>query len=249
MNGFCVLMYHELIRKEDFAIEEYTGIKVKQNYHDVLPKPLFALLEEFEKQMAYLHENRYNIIKLQDVIDFYYSGKNLPEKAILLTFDDMYKSVLLYAYPVLKRYGFSAVGFVVLDWLFNEARQYSSHQSVCLSKGELEGMGDVFEYACHSTALHTRKEGLTALQTVDRTAFYADTEACRQFADSKDAYAYPFGIYTDEVVRWLKELDFRLAFTAEGGKNKIGTDPYKLYRNGVFLDVTMDGFRNILSTT
>ena len=246
MNEFRVLMYHEIIREEDFEEKNNSGIKVNQNYQDILPKPLFVLFEEFEKQMAYLNENGYTVLKIQDVVDFFYCGKNVPEKAVLITFDDMYKSVLLYAYPVLKRHGFSAVGFVVLDWLFHEVQQYSSRQSVCLSKGELVGMGDVFEYANHSKALHTRKDGLTALQTVDRTAFCADTEACRQFVNIKDVYAYPFGIFTDEVVQWLKESGFRLAFTTVEGENTIGTDPYKIHRNGVFLDSNIDRFINIL---
>ncbi|NJD03219.1 MAG: hypothetical protein FIA99_11660 [Ruminiclostridium sp.] len=246
MNGFHVLMYHEIVRKEDFDEENNSWIKVNQDYHDILPKVLFVFLEEFEKQMAYLHENRYTILTLKDVIDFFYCGKSIPEKAVLITFDDMYKSVLLYAYPVLKRYGFSATGFVVLDWLFDEVQKYSSRQSVCLSKSELWEMGDVFEYACHSKALHIRKDGLTALQTVDRTAFCIDTEACRQFVNSRDAYAYPFGIFTDEIIQWLKESGFRLAFTTAGGKNTAAADPYKIQRDCIFLELNIDRFIHIL---
>lgn len=246
MNSFNVLMYHEIIRKEDFDEGNNSAIKVSQNYHDVLPKALFVLLEEFEKQMAYLHENGYTALKLQDVIDFFYCKGSLPEKAVLITFDDMYKSVLVYAYPVLKRYGFSAVGFVVLDWLFEEAHPYSSRRSVCLSKGELGTMGDVFEYANHSKALHTRKDGLTALQTADKTVFCTDTDTCRQFVNIKDVYAYPFGIYTDEIIQWLKESGFKLAFTTAGGNNTIGIDPYKIRRNGIFLNINIDRFADIL---
>ncbi len=247
MDGFHVLMYHEIIRREDFDEENPSRIQVKQDYQDVLPKPLFVFLEEFEKQMAYLYEEGYTVLKLQDVIGFFYLGKAIPEKSVLITFDDMYKSALLYAYPVLKRYGFSAVGFVVLDWLFDEVQQYSSRRSVCLSKGELGEMADVFEYANHSRALHTRKDGIAALQTASRDAFCEDAGACKEFVGIKDAYAYPFGVFTEEAVEWLKESGFRLAFTTVGGKNTIETDPFKIHRDGVLLQFDMERFREILA--
>lgn len=43
MNGFHALMYHEIIDREGYDRQQYKGIKVKQDYHDVLPEELFAL--------------------------------------------------------------------------------------------------------------------------------------------------------------------------------------------------------------
>jgi len=246
MEQFKVLMYHEIVKKDEFAYKEYKGIKVQQDYHDILPPVLFAYLENFEKQMKYLHDEGYVTLSLRDVIDFYHHNKALPEKSILLTFDDMYKSILHYAYPVLKKYGFHAVGFVVKGWLFDEVQSDSAHQSVCLSKSELEQMRDVFEYANHTTGLHTRKEGQGALQTVSKADFLRDITECEQFVDTKHVFAYPFGIFTDENVEWLKEAGFLLAFTSAGGTNHFGTNPYKLHRNGVLLDFDLEQFKEIL---
>jgi peptidoglycan/xylan/chitin deacetylase (PgdA/CDA1 family) len=247
MEGFKVLMYHEIIKKEDFNYAEYKGIRVQQDYRDILPPVLFAYLENFEKQMKYLYDEGYVTLSLNDVIEFYYNNKALAEKSVLLTFDDMYKSVLLYAYPTLKKYGFHAVGFVVKDWIFDEAQSHSANQSVCLSKEELNKMRDVFEYANHTKALHTRKEGQGALQMVDKTSFLEDINACEQFADTKHVFAYPFGIYTDENIAWLTEAGFKLAFTSEGGTNTKTTEPYELHRNGVLLDYDFGKFKAIFN--
>lgn len=246
MNKFNVLMYHEIIEKGDFNPEKDSHIKVRQNYDDILPKPLFVFRQEFEKQMKYLSDNNYNILQLRDIIDFYYNNKDLPEKSVLITFDDMFKSAMLYGYPVLKKYGFTAVGFVVLDWLFDDVQCYSGSESVCLSKGELDTMRDVFEYACHSSSMHTRKDGITALQSAEREAFINDTEKCRQFVDARDVFAYPFGVLTEDIVRWLKEMDFKLAFGTGPGGNTIDTDPFEIHRDGVFLNFDMDRFAEIL---
>jgi len=65
MEGFNVLMYHEIIKKKDFDYVNYKGIKVKQGYQDVLPPVLFAYLENFERQMKYLHDEGYRTLTLK----------------------------------------------------------------------------------------------------------------------------------------------------------------------------------------
>lgn len=246
MKGFKVLMYHEIIKREDFDYSKYKGIKVKQNYQDRLPPALFTYLEEFERQMKYLYDEGYTTLKLEDIVDFYYGNKELPEKSVLLTFDDMYKSVLLYAYPILKKYKFNGVGFVVKDWLFDEVQSYSIRESVCLCHKELNEMTDVFEYANHTNSLHKRDGGVTALQNVDKDLFIEDIKACEEYVDTKHVFAYPFGIYTDGNIDWLKEEEFLLAFTSKGGKNTKDTNPYKLNRNGIFIDCDFENFNDII---
>jgi peptidoglycan/xylan/chitin deacetylase (PgdA/CDA1 family) len=246
MSGFHVLMYHEVVKKEEYNPKGYLGIDVNQNYEDVLPQALFAFKEEFEKQMEFLYDNGYATLKLQQVIDFYYNNRPLPEKAVLLTFDDMYKSQMRNAYSILKKYNFNAVGFIVLDWIFNEPKEDSTVRSVCMSREELDKMSDVFEYANHTKSLHTRKAESFALQNVDKNTFLEDIKTCDEFVNVKHILAYPFGVYTEENVQWLKEIETLLAFTTEGGKNTKETDPLKLHRNAVILHYDLEKFKEIL---
>lgn len=246
MGAFKVLMYHELIKRKDFNYAKYEGIRVQQDYQDALPPVLFAYLESFEEQMKYLHDEGYTTLTLQDIIDFYYQDKALPEKSVLLTFDDMYQSQLLYGHPILKKYGFHAVGFVVKDWLFQERQDYSVSQSICLSEQELWQMTDVFEYANHTKHLHTRCQGQGALQSIDKASFMKDVLACEQFVNSKHVFAYPFGLYKEENIKWLREAGFLLAFTSVPGTNTKETNPYKLNRYGVLLDFDLEKFKAIL---
>lgn len=248
MEGFHVLMYHEIIKRENFNINNPSHIKVKQNYDDVLPNILFAYLDEFEKQMKYLYDNGYKTLRLQDVIDYYYNNKALPEKSVLLTFDDMYKSIYKYAYQILKNYKFNAVGFVVLDWLFDEEQEYSPSASVCMSRGELKKLSDVFEFANHTKSLHTRGSDQTLVQTIDKQSFVEDIKECETFATTKGAFAYPFGGYNEEVINRLKELDFKLGFTSKPGLNNLYTSPFELHRNGVLINMDFDKFVQMIST-
>jgi peptidoglycan/xylan/chitin deacetylase (PgdA/CDA1 family) len=198
--------------------------------------------------MQYLYEEGYVTLSLKDVIDFYYNDKVLPQKSVLLTFDDMYKSVLLNAYPILKKYNFHAVGFMVKDWIFDKVQNNLNNKSVCLSMEELDQMRDVFEYANHTKALHTKKDNITALYSVDKDTFIKDIKECEEYVDTKHVFAYPFGFYSEENIEWLKEIGFSLAFTTQGGINTKETNTYKLHRNGVLLDYDLEKFKNIFNT-
>ncbi|MEW8955732.1 polysaccharide deacetylase family protein [Clostridium sp.] len=249
MNNFTVLMYHEIIKKEDFKEGNNSRLLVGNGYNDILPQPLFVFLHEFEMQMKYLYENNYSIITLKDVIDFYYNNKPLKEKSVLITFDDMYKSSFIYAYSILKKYNFSAVGFVVLDWIFERAEEYDPLRSVCVSKEELQSMRDVFTYANHTKTLHKRENGITDLQKADKDTFIEDIRKCEEFIEEKKVFAYPFGIFKEEIVDWLQEESFLLGFTTEPGINTREQNPLKLKRNMVALNCNMESFKNILHLT
>jgi len=257
MNNFTVLMYHDIVPKETFNYDKNQGIKVKQDYKDKLPKPLFTYVEEFEKQMKYLYENNYKILELKDIEDFYCNGKTLPDKCVLITFDDMYKSAKIYAYPILKKYNFSAVGFLVENWIFYNEEESSLEASVCMCENELIEIGDVFEFANHSKALHTRKKQGTALQSVSEEDFCNDLKSCGEFIkkinkssleknythkDFKSAYAYPFGIYDEKIIQQLKNHGYSLAFTTKPGINHGDINPLELCRNAVMLDWELEDF-------
>jgi peptidoglycan/xylan/chitin deacetylase (PgdA/CDA1 family) len=247
VQKFNVLMYHELIKEKDLKTDDGSQINVKQNYQDKLPRALFVYLKEFKKQMDYLYQAGYKTLKLQDIIDFYYQKKAPAEKSVLITFDDMYQSVLLYAYPILKEYNFNAVGFVVSDWLFDQKKSYSPLESRCLSKNELTKMKDVFEYANHSAGLHRRNNNITDLEKVGKNEFIDDTKSCEKYIDSKNVYAFPFGKYTENTIENLKELNYKLAFTTIAGANNINTNPLELKRNAVLLNYQLEDFKKILT--
>ncbi len=80
------------------------------NYdNDVLSIPP----ELFEAHLKYLKEEGYVSIDKQELAEFMKTGKKSFDKAILITFDDGYLDTWVYAYPLLKKYGFKAILFVV----------------------------------------------------------------------------------------------------------------------------------------
>ena len=89
------------------------------SYHHVGPQQPGTLLsltvspERFERQVRWLARHGYQGINPADWLRWRREGKGLPDKPVLFTFDDGYADLVDYALPVLRRYGFGAVVYVV----------------------------------------------------------------------------------------------------------------------------------------
>ena len=53
-------------------------------------------------------------------MNIWLKGKNIPEKSIVLTFDDGYADIWIYAYPLLKKYGMCGTVFINPDFVDRE---------------------------------------------------------------------------------------------------------------------------------
>ncbi|SMF22527.1 biofilm PGA synthesis lipoprotein PgaB [Pseudogulbenkiania subflava DSM 22618] len=99
-NKLTILTYHEIADKSD-ALE-----------------PAFAVSPtNFVRQMDWLKNNGYHFVSMDDVLADRSGKKPLPEKAVLLTFDDGYRSMYANAFPVLKMFKAPAVVALIGNWL------------------------------------------------------------------------------------------------------------------------------------
>ena len=69
----------------------------------------------FERHMRYLHENRYQVVALETLLQWTSQRKKIPHKTVAITMDDGYLDNYEHAYPVLKKYGFPATIFLIID--------------------------------------------------------------------------------------------------------------------------------------
>lgn len=74
-------------------------------FHSVEPEP-------FESRLAYLHRNGYRTLTADEMLAVLDREQPVPERAVVLTFDDGWGTLRTVAYPLLKRYGYKAVAFV-----------------------------------------------------------------------------------------------------------------------------------------
>jgi peptidoglycan/xylan/chitin deacetylase (PgdA/CDA1 family) len=121
-------------------------------YHHVTSAPQASELDarltvtdaDFARQLAYLRCAGYYSITLSQLFDGIYSGAPLPEKPVILTFDDGYADAYTNAFPLLKWAGFGATLSVVTGWIGRPA--YLNWEQL----REMAGAG--MEMAAHSVS-------------------------------------------------------------------------------------------------
>ena len=111
------------INRDFSSVTEYTDKVTVLMYHQIIPKKhlkkthftdtgelvdMVITLEDFTEQMNYLKKENYTVLSLKEFEHFMVNQKKVPAKSILITFDDGYKNVFEFAYPVLKKHGFYA---------------------------------------------------------------------------------------------------------------------------------------------
>ena len=88
--------------KEGFLTLSYVGVSRNDSAYLVSKKKL-------DEHLGALHEAGYVTIDIEDVLNFYNEGTPLPEKALLLIFEDGRKDSFLFAQPILEKYNYKAV--------------------------------------------------------------------------------------------------------------------------------------------
>ena len=78
----------------------------------------------FEEQMKYLSTNGYHPISFASYVESLKKNTKLPDKAIVLSFDDGWKTQYQYAVPILEKYKFAATFFIVTNYTNNNYKAY-----------------------------------------------------------------------------------------------------------------------------
>ncbi|MBQ2938278.1 MAG: polysaccharide deacetylase family protein [Clostridia bacterium] len=156
--------------------------------------------QSFEENIKVILENGYTIISMKELNDSYNLKTDLPSKPIVVTFDDGYYSNYEYIYPILKKYNVKASIFVTTDKVGKEI--------------------DGIKYLGWNECLEMQNSALVEIFSHSKRHVFYDKLPAREVRDDviesyrviekelgkKDfkVFAYPYGAYTEEAVRALK---------------------------------------------
>ncbi|MDQ0482576.1 polysaccharide deacetylase family protein [Guptibacillus hwajinpoensis] len=235
-----VLTYHHIVAEDDLRDRHYKEDGSLVNS--------VVILEEFKKQMKWLHEHEYLTLTLDEFQQYIEGQIPLPKNSVLLTFDDGHKNNYIEAYPVMKQYGFTAVQFLITSLIDDETVPYTSEYNQYLSVEEIEETSDVFEFASHTNTFHNSEEDGTAyLISKTLPEIQEDVLASITIIGNTNALAYPYGAYDDETMEALEAIGVDMAFTVQGGNVQPGDDMLQIHRNSVRPHHSIDDFEEIVS--
>jgi len=76
--------------------------------------------EPFESRLRYLHRNGYRTLTADELLAVLNYEMPVPDRAVVLSFDDGWGSLKTVAYPLLKQYGYKAVAFIAPAFIGDE---------------------------------------------------------------------------------------------------------------------------------
>jgi peptidoglycan/xylan/chitin deacetylase (PgdA/CDA1 family) len=180
-------------------------------YHSVRPyietdtpaiRRYVATPETLEKELAWLKDNGYVSVTLEDLAGTLLKGAPLPAKPVVITFDDDWQSQYTYAVPLLKKYGFTATFYI---WV--SVVGLRNH----MTWDEVRALGAAgMQVGCH-TWTHPY---LTRIR--DDAVLAHELAGARQRIETEvgrpvTALAYPFGQYDARVAAAARDAGFTTA--------------------------------------
>ncbi len=192
--------------------------------------PLCVGSSIFENQMRYLKENDFHVISPEQLLAFLEYREGLPKKSVLITMDDGYRSAYEIAYPILKKYGFTATFFIYTNFVGVSKMAITWDQ---LKELKANGFSIGSHTISHSD-LTQREDGETEADWMARID--KELHGSKQILDKKlnqdtISLAYPYGKYDQRAIETARKAGYKMAMSVQRGGNPFFADPLYLRRD------------------
>ncbi len=224
-------------------------------YHHVSPSPgmITTSPDNFDSQIAWLKHHGYHALTADEFAG-HLNGVPVPEKSVLITFDDGYLDNWVHAHPVLLKYGFKAVMFVVSAWVHDgPVRPFSGQGAVVATPShndcktsidegradevivrwsEIQAMQAAGTFEVHShTHTHTRWDQKAATVAEKRERIAEEFAQARAVLTEKMGtvsahLCWPQGYFDEDYVELATQAGFQFLYTTDAyGHNTVGGRP------------------------
>jgi peptidoglycan/xylan/chitin deacetylase (PgdA/CDA1 family) len=210
-------------------------------YHRVVPEApnnsshgIWVTLHSFEQNLISLKQRGYSPITFEQYQLFLDGKFILPKKPIILTFDDGYEDNYTCAFPLLKKYGFSAVIFLVTDAMRRTNFWDADEPEVLLMNEkqirEMSAAG--IEFGSH-TVIHTNLSKCSREQI--RKELVESKQMIEQLTGKEVvSIAYPYGAVNETIKSIATEIGYEFGIATNSGPLKFYEDLFEIRRTQIF---------------
>lgn len=229
---------------------EASGIPVLE-YHQVTDdKPAGDTVispARFKEQMDYLHDSGYQTLSIDELVSIMNRQTAMPEKAIVITFDDGFVSVLN-ATPVLQANKMKASFWIITSFLKIDPPKMKG-QYLKIDQLKILAANPNFQIESHTVTHPSDVDNNLSTWVKDQPKNKNATEALIELDASKmmleeimgkrvDYIAWPSGYYNQTLLDIAKIAGYKATITIDEGVNFPGDDPFKIKR--LFIDGNCD---------
>ena len=206
---------------------------------------LIVTEKAFKEQMRFLKENGYHAITLGQLLDFLDFKGQIPEKSVVITFDDGWRSLYDFAFPILRDYGFPATLFVYTDFIGGK-KALSWEQIEVLAANGIDIQSKTQTHR-HMARLEKEESFRAYFQALEREISRSKKIIEQKMKKPCKYLAYPYGETNTLVIELLKKHGYRAAFTIKGGSNPFYVNNYMISRSIISGEFDMDQFKKNLA--
>lgn len=193
--------------------------------------------EKLRRELQYIKEQGYITLTIDQVNEYIQNNAKIPEKSILITFDDGYMDNYTEAFPILKELNMTATIFCITSSL--DGSYYMSHEAI----------KEMYDYGI-SIQSHTVNH--LHLDTLSYDEQLKELKKSKEELESiigneVISIAFPFGDYNKDTVKAAEAAGYKLAFTTNQGLSNQKTSPLELNRIYISSAYDMDTFKSLLT--
>lgn len=189
---------------------------------------------KFEEQLAYLKNNGYYTLTMEEFRDWMYGKMDIPEKSVLLTIDDGAAGTGKHngnkLIPLLEKYDLHATLFLITGWW--DIENYRSPN---------------LDIESHTNDMHTMYQNGAQLLVSTHEKVIQDLNQSIAVTQSKKAFCFPFYAYNETAINQVKQVGFELSFVGGNYKASRNNDKYKIPRYPIYKNITMQQFIHMIS--
>jgi len=193
--------------------------------------------ERFRRQMLYLKKNGYTSMSLDD-LQRYFAARtgSLPEKPVIITFDDGYLDNYERAFPILRECNFSATVFVVTGHVGIANRWMRSGG---YPERPLMGWREIEEIKKHGITIGSHTVNHRCLKHLSLKDVKTEIEDSKKLLEDRlgvpvNHFAYPYGDTNRIIVNVIKECGYKTACSTKSGFNTSGINLFELRRLEIY---------------
>jgi len=199
---------------------------------------------DFEQYVKWLHEEGFQTVTAREVAAYLNRERDLPEKPIVLTFDDSWRSPLKVAKPILDRYGYVGVAFLISSSVGANDHKLSWDDCKTLAQAgwEIGSHGKTHENLTRVPKGRS-PESLHAMVKEEIEASKAEIEANTGLQVT--SFAFPFGNYDTFVMETVKAAGYTAALSIDRSSADEQSDPLRLPRRMIMNRTSFSTFQRI----
>jgi peptidoglycan/xylan/chitin deacetylase (PgdA/CDA1 family) len=201
-------------------------------------------IKDFEEQMAYLKDNDYRVISVTQLLDCI-ENNFFPEKPVVITIDDGFKSVYHLAFPVLKKYQFPATLYLYTDFIANGPHQLSWEEIREMIDSGME-IGSHSLSHCNLINMKQNESPMGYLRRIEKEVNLSKAILERNTGCTVQSFAYPYGVYSNQIVMLAKQAGYQALLNVNSMNNSIPINPYSLNRQIIPAGFSIKQFETLL---